>query len=1081
MDYFSKFLRSGSQPTLKTEIDHAQEFHKSWVLIKSTLLHPDERQLTRGIKATDVPVHLQSMVDALVWESTRTEEGVTGACLEYLLKNDVLGALVKLSETDRPFGIQAEVLRSVQNMVVLLDEQFLVHSAVHKAVLRLLRNCVGDDLQEQLDGRNRKIMGAAGNAARSQPSEYEEDLVNLLCILCSRIRTYRELLMIFFHDKQWYRPEPLFSVEEEDEDEEEEDGEKPDPEPQTKDSTSDTVKARRPNSPTPSQGTDNSAPVSSITKKPEYEFLLFNYLLRFVHREGHIGDFARAGLLFLMDVAMSPGDLSHRLVGDDIPSVASSSSISEADPNTDAALALAEYILDGDFSEVLAAGLAAVYSLLPSKLDIRPPVSADTSQGAGMILGSTVTELSEEDRDKFEADRERSRAMGLEDASNPDFKARLDHFLKLLEFLQDVLRRNVVHDVPDSTLDASALVGSAIVQSILDAVRRVFLENVLYPSILECSDADGSAVAVMSYIEIMIRTLENGQLADLLVDFLMSEDNTEEVRRLRQRPHTLLLGNGLPPIAKSAIENTRKAKLRRRKSAAMVLLEMEAPESRRQSEYFTSMGRFTLKDLLLSNLRSKSQPTATAALQLLQSLLLQYCALCPAALQATTEERSSLTIVDDDDDELFIYPGAEDTKESHEKGGLTLTPSAVFIQPDTTYWTHEREMGLYLTLVSRVDPNHNEDAFSTGYDHYLRDALLSIQSQACFQIDVDAETRAKSKHRLNPNDPVLSLVLESLRKFFSNTPELNMALTGVLATLALCPDRSLAGWLTFAPKGAPEQQHAADPPAYEDDGDDRSVDFRIEERLASESSALPASSLDEQSRPVVHAIFHGLVSQLERYRQLVDNFDQYLRERRQGLLFSENLTDALTLALELDASVPQRSNTFSGTGLAAEAGAARSKPKPKTTSSSIVSFLTPKKNKTSKPPPLEPITPSRGGLKNVEASPFGPHYQKTGAIVVEPFMAPAPSAGPWTPAKPRKWNADEEDVFTASGQWDDSQQEEPEENTEDEEEEGDGQAKTNVTLSRLLDNVVILEESIKELVAIIHARRSLGIDSVRYL
>ena len=36
---------------------------------------PDERQLTKGIKSTDVPVLLQSMVDSLVWESTRIEEG----------------------------------------------------------------------------------------------------------------------------------------------------------------------------------------------------------------------------------------------------------------------------------------------------------------------------------------------------------------------------------------------------------------------------------------------------------------------------------------------------------------------------------------------------------------------------------------------------------------------------------------------------------------------------------------------------------------------------------------------------------------------------------------------------------------------------------------------------------------------------------------------------------------------------------------------------------------------------------------------------------------------------------------------
>lgn len=86
----------------------------------------------------------------------------------------MLGTLVRLSENDRPAGIQAEVLRAVSNMVVLLDEQFLVHSAVHKAVLRLLRNCVGDDIQEQLDGR-KQLMGAARNVVRAQPSEHEED------------------------------------------------------------------------------------------------------------------------------------------------------------------------------------------------------------------------------------------------------------------------------------------------------------------------------------------------------------------------------------------------------------------------------------------------------------------------------------------------------------------------------------------------------------------------------------------------------------------------------------------------------------------------------------------------------------------------------------------------------------------------------------------------------------------------------------------------------------------------------------------------------------------------------------------
>ena len=158
----------------------------------------------------------------------------------------------------------------------------------------------------------------------------------------------------------------------------------------------------------------------------------------------------------------------------------------------------------------------------------------------------------------------------------------------------------------------------------------------------------------------------------------------------------------------------------------------------------------------------------------------------------------------------------------------------------------------------------------------------------------------------------------------------------------------------------------------------------------------------------------------------------------------------------------------------------RRKPKPKqSASSTLVSFLTPKKSKPAKPAPPEPTTPSRGGSRSaVDASPFGPHYQKTGAIVVEPFLAPAPSSGPWTPAKSRKWNADEEDVFGSSGQWGENQTSQVVDDSDEEEEKPQI---TRVTLSQLLDNVVILEESIKELVAIIHARRSLGIDSIRYL
>jgi hypothetical protein len=915
-------------------------------------------------------------------------------------------------------------------------------------------------------------------------------VVNLLCILCSRIRTNRELLIIFFHDKHWYRSEPLFSAEEDEDEEAEEEEEEGEGEGEGEDESeqekapqdeNDASASTRSSSPTPSQATITSAPVSNA-KKSEYEFLLFNYLLRFVHREGQIGDFARAGLLFLMDVAMSPGESGpHKKSG------------SDAQPIGDAALALAEYVLDGDFSEVLGAGLGAVYSLLPSKLEFRPGGVAESAIGAGMVIGGAGPEM-DQDQETVERHRVKSHSMGLEDASNPDFKSRLDHFLKLLEFLQDVLRRNTVHESADSSIDASSLVGAAIAESILEAVRQIFLENVLYPSVLECSDNDGSAVAVMSYIEIMIRILEDGPLSDLLVDFLLSEGNDEV--RPRQLHPMLTLGDAPPSNGKHAGATDRRSRLSRRKSSAMLLLEMEAPRSRRPSEYFTSMGRFTLRDLLLSNLRSTYQPTAAAALQLFQSLLLRHPQLSVNRLLIVIPDPNATSFPapimtsppasldpEEEDAEAFVYPGAEhDSPTPHTTDFSSGVP--VFFQPETTYTTHEREMDLYLTLVSRIDPLHNDDAFSTGYDHYLRDAVFAIQNQASYRLDGDADSRAELKHRLNANDPIISLILESLRKFFYNSPQFNITLTGLLATLAIHPDRSLAGWLTFASNDVHPIAEPDNGLGICDDGDDRSIDFRIEEKLAAESHPLPASSMDEESRPVVHSIFHGLVAQLERYRQLVDDFDKLFLERRQGLLFSENLTDALTLALDLADELSPAVRTPEPVQRPKTKAKAKAKA---SASSSIVSFLTPKK---SRPPkaavastPHEPSTPPRKeGGKGVAASPFGPHYQKTGAIEVEPFVAPVSASGLWTPAKSSKWNEDDEDVFTSSRHWGEKKEPPRWDAEEDEGATTKGKGKTErVTLSQLLDNVVILEESIKELVAIIHARRSLGIDAIRYL
>jgi hypothetical protein len=871
-------------------------------------------------------------------------------------------------------------------------------------------------------------------------------VVNLLCILCSRIRTYRELLIIFFHDKdrRWYRSEPLFALEEED-------GEEPaeeDAEEAEEHNIGGEPFPRQP-SPAPSHDTVTSA----LPKRPEYEFLLFNYLLQFVHREGQIGDFARAGVLFLMDVAMSPHEPINRLAGEDssAPPPDSPSGEPESDPIMEAAIALAEYIVDGDFSEVLAAGLAAVYSTLPSKLRVRAPAYAQ-SDGNSMVLGSipeSRTETGEKEED-----------IGAGDSSHPEFKAHLEHFLRLLEFLQDIIRRNETHG--DGT------VGDAVAESILDAVRRVFFENVLYPSILECSDNDGSAVAVMSYIEIMLRTLKIGQLGDLLVRFLLSEGDDELThKRRRSNP-----GTGVPqsnPPQKITLHRRN-----RKKSTAMAILEIEAPDARRPTDYITSTGRFTLKDLLITNLRSTNHPAVTATLQLFNTLLQLHSELCTHKLLLAIHDPKSTSYPSP---YLSSPPSPIETPSHGDDVGPSVNPPlyATYADPETTYSTGERETSLYLALISRVDPSHTQDAFSTGYDHYLCDAVLSLKERNAELRDLDPETITKYKHRLMQNDPVLSLVLHALRKFFSNSPELNMALTGVLSTFAQDPCRSLAGWLTFASPDEGGVRHVREfSKEYETDGDDRSIDYRINEDLTYETLSLPATSMDEKSRPLMYAIFHGLVTQLERYRHSVEKFDRYLLERRQGLLFSENLTDALNLVLDFDTTTPipvSPRPTTTPTPV-------EPPPKPKHRPS-FVSFLTPRKSKPKPAPiPIPPPSPPKTGRKSIEASPFGPHYQKTSSIEVEPYAAPTPFAGPWTPVKPKKWIDDEDDVFSSG--WAEGRNHP--QHREEQGDDGTSGAKVQViTLSMLLDNVVILEEAMKELLALVHARRALGIDSIRYI
>ncbi|KAF9098804.1 hypothetical protein BGX23_005155 [Mortierella sp. AD031] len=826
-----------AQPSSAMQVNR---FNKCWTIVQNGFSTPERRGL--HVQQTEIPMRLKNMVDLLVDEESRLDEdtGTTGVCMEYLLKNTVLAILVNNAEGDQPKGIMGETIRTIASMINLLDDRFLVHNAVHKPTVKLLRTCASG---AEFDGES-----------------YHEDLVDLMYILCSKIHGYPELLNIFFHDKQWLTVPQRVAARRQQKSIETMELLKT-LKAATADATNDASASQQsldnntnstalqdstaqdPASSSDSSTRDDSTiPQAVAQPKSDYEFLLFSYLSRFVHLEGKAGDFARTGLLFLMELATG---------------------------------SLGEYIMDLGFTSFLSAGVGASYSQLPRKLLVR---------GGPNNINSMVGTLN--DRTPPAETTQPTRA-NIEVSTSPDFQSRLDAFLKLLEFCQDIMMR-----CPNSDIVAALLV----------SFKTVFLENILYPSILECSDTDGSSVAVISYIDLILQVLEHEALVDLVVGFLMASDDEQNVAKTP--------GNNDDAFA-----------------------EIQSPQG--TSPYFMATGRFTLKDLILSRLKSRSQPTVIATLKLLNTVITRHCKYSLKLLSIQSDGK------------------ATSFRESPDRSG-SLDDELTMINH------HVHELDLFYALISTINPHNTAEIFCNGYESYLRDAEGTVETHQCFlqrkdrietkpgqlsaleqkkqrrrsmkygqkmdlpdDLSGDAFIREQEKtteamsaltccdkshpvpmHRLLPTDPLLQILLGSLSHFFAHSVELNLALTGVITSLAVCPYRSLEGWLLFKSSDVRKSN--------DEEGTSRQPDVRFQLGDSDDEDSMPAYlvrganvkstkvTIEDasdapafKSFPPFFTMFKTLTQQVDYYRSEIDGFDEYLADRRRGLLVATELNSAI--------------------------------------------------------------------------------------------------------------------------------------------------------------------------------------------
>ncbi|XP_030058523.1 FHF complex subunit HOOK interacting protein 2A [Microcaecilia unicolor] len=127
---------------------------------------------------TNIPSHLEQMLDILVQEENERESGETGPCMEYLLHHKILETLYTLGKADCPPGMKQQVLIFYTKLLGRIRQPLLPHINVHRPVQKLIRLC-GEVL--------------------ATPTENEE--IQFLCIVCAKLKQDPYLVNFFLESK----------------------------------------------------------------------------------------------------------------------------------------------------------------------------------------------------------------------------------------------------------------------------------------------------------------------------------------------------------------------------------------------------------------------------------------------------------------------------------------------------------------------------------------------------------------------------------------------------------------------------------------------------------------------------------------------------------------------------------------------------------------------------------------------------------------------------------------------------------------------------------------------------------------
>lgn len=171
----------------------------------------------------------------------------------------------------------------------------------------------------------------------------------------------------------------------------------------------------------------------------------------------------------------------------------------------------------------------------------------------------------------------------------------------------------------------------------------------------------------------------------------------------------------------------------------------------------------------------------------------------------------------------------------------------------------EQLLGLATSLMT-------ESTLNESYDNYVADATWVLESRLCLPVsEEEAEKVVPLPQQLQQDDPIVQGLLSCLDTFFTNSVIVNLALTGVLMSLASSHLFALDGWILV------------DPASY--DQPSESSDSTLDQiRQAYQVPTWP-----ETASPTLTTSLQKLVSQVHQWQKDLPDFDVLVAARRELL------------------------------------------------------------------------------------------------------------------------------------------------------------------------------------------------------